>query len=161
MDIKPHTANDVVGRTPQQQRAQAATNSKFRKHKKLQWIVAAIVLVVLIAGGVWWYFAYNTTQIDSSKYQAVFLENNQVYFGKLYSYNTNHPYLKNVWYIQTPDSTNSADSTKNTQSSMQLIQLTKSVHGPEDEMLLNKSKILFVENLSSNSQVTKLINSNK
>lgn len=159
MDIKPRTANDVVVRTPQQQHMRVGTSSKFRKQNKAQWIVVAIVL---IAGGAWWYFTQNATQIDSSKYQAVFLQNNQVYFGKLYGYNTNHPYLKNVWYIQSPDSTSSsADSTKNTQSSMQLMQLTKSVHGPEDEMLLNKSNILFVENLASNSQVTKLINSNK
>lgn len=160
MDIKPHSAHDVVGRSPQQRPQQ--TTSKFRKQNKLPWVVGIIILVVLIAAGVWWHVAQNNTQVDSSKYQAVFLQNNQVYFGKLYAYNTSHPYLKNVWYIQTPDSTTGTDSTKTTApSSMQLVQLTKSVHGPEDEMLLNKSNILFVENLASNSQVTKLINSNK
>jgi len=114
-------------------------------------IVAVCVVYYLVNGG---------SQVDSSKYQAVFLNNNQVYFGKLHSYGTDHPYLTNVWYIQTP-ATSSSSSSASQSSQLQLQQLTKSVHGPEDEMILNKSQVLFVENLASDSQVVKLINSNK
>ena len=54
---------------------------------KKGWFVKAVVIVValaVLAAGLWGYNALSQgTLIDSGKYQAVFLTNGQVYFGKL------------------------------------------------------------------------------
>lgn len=155
-DIKPNNRPVVP------QVARPVAHSNRRQSRKISLLIGAIVAALIIIGALSYYLLNSKSQIDNSKYQAVFLNNNQVYFGKLHGYYTNRPYLTSVWYIQTPDSATGGNSKAPAQSSqLQLQKLNTSVHGPEDEMILNKSQILFVENLSSDSQVTKLINSNK
>lgn len=165
MDIQPRTSDvQPVSRVPAAGRVSEGPNqSKKPSGKKMPWRLLAIIVAVVIVAGAAWYFlrGRDDSGVDSSKYQAVFLENNQVYFGKLYGYNTGHPYLKNVWYIETQPGQSDTSKAPTSSSQMQLKHLTDAVHGPDDEMLLNKSQILFVENLSGNSQVVKLINSSK
>lgn len=120
--------------------------------KKLWWLGGAIVVVIALTLGA--YFTFFNSQIDSSKYQAVFLSNGQVYFGKLHGYYTGRPYLTDVYYIQ--GSTTGTSSTS-TDTNQQLVKLGSELHAPEDEMILNKSSILFVENLTSNGKVVQLI----
>jgi len=40
---------------------------------------------------------------------------------------------------------------------LQLIKLGKELHGPKDQMVLNRDHILFIEELSSDSKVVKSI----
>lgn len=134
------------------------THGKISQRFRWYWMVIVVLALVVIGEAVYVYVRNTTTGIEASHYQAVFLNNNQVYFGKLHDYSTSHPYLTDVWFIQSPTGTSDTMKTVS-QQQLQLTQLKKAVHGPEDEMLLNKSQILFVENLTSNSQVTKLINS--
>lgn len=153
-DVKP------ANRAAAQEAMRSSARSSKKRFGKFGILSIVVIIVVIVAAGVAYYFVNGGSQVDSSKYQAVFLNNNQVYFGKLHSYGTDQPYLTNVWYIQTPVTSSSVASAAQS-SQLQLQQLTKSVHGPEDEMILNKSQVLFVENLASDSQVVKLINSNK
>ena len=99
---------------------------------------------------------YVGNQVDGSKYQAVFLSNGQVYFGKLHGYYTGRPYLTDVYYIQSP--TTSSSGSSSTDTNQQLVKLGSEVHAPENEMILNKSSILFVENLTDKSKVVQLMN---
>jgi Tfp pilus assembly protein PilN len=134
--------------------------ARRRASKKMWWIAGAIVVVValIISGSLYFY----RSQIDSSKYQAVFLTNGQVYFGKLHNYYTNRPYLTDVYYIQAPagsDATAKADTTDT--SNQQLVKLGSEVHAPTNEMILNKQSILFVENLTTDGKVVQLIQQNQ
>lgn len=155
MDQHPQN-RDVIAR-PVVPAQRVTPAPKQRKSKKVWWIATIIVVVALAAlGFVGRYFWMGGSQVDSSKYQAVFLSNGQVYFGKLHAYYTEHPYLTDVYYIQA----NSTDTTKtsaDTNGNQQLIKLGGEIHAPEDEMILNKQSILFVENLTSGSKVVKLI----
>ncbi|HEU0266052.1 MAG TPA: hypothetical protein VFQ70_00305 [Candidatus Saccharimonadaceae bacterium] len=157
-----NTASDGAGqmhRTLAQVRPIPKSNSQAHtKGFHWYWGVIVVLSLIIICGAMWVFVRASATGVDSSRYQAVFLSNNQVYFGKLHHYDTNHPTLTDVWYIQTPSSDSTA---KSSADQLQLTQLSKAVHGPEDEMLLNKSSILFVENLTSNSRVVKLIDGSK
>lgn len=138
---------------------QRGRSSRARGNKKIWWIGGAIVVVVaLLVGGSLYTFS---SQIDSNKYQAVFLSNGQVYFGKLHNYYTNRPYLSDVYYIQAPSGTNADANANADTSNQQLVKLGSEVHGPENEMILNKSSILFVENLTDDGKVVKLIQEDK
>lgn len=43
------------------------------------------------------------------------------------------------------------------QRNVQLIKLGQEVHGPEDEMILSKDQVLFIENLKPDGKVAKTI----
>ena len=89
--------------------------------------------------------------VDSNSYQAVFLSNNQIYFGHVKSSSSDFLTLTDVYYIQIND----ADQTQN-----RLVRLGDSEpHGPRNEMIINKTHILFMENLSPNSKVVQAIQS--
>ena len=87
--------------------------------------------------------------IDRNAYQAVFLSNNQIYFGHVKNSSSDYVELDDVYYIQVND----ADTTQN-----RLVRLGDAEpHGPKNEMVINKSHILFIENLNSSSKVVQAI----
>lgn len=140
------------GQTPN-----VAHRPEGKKPGKLVWWIVGIIAIVILAV-IGWLLFINRSQVDGSKYQAVFLDNGQVYFGKLHGYYTANPYLTNVYYIQSQDTSTSGDkSSTATPASSTLIKLGSEIHGPEDKMILNKSSILFVENLTDKGKVVQAI----
>ena len=98
-----------------------------------------------------------------SGYQAVFLTNGQVYFGKLENANSKHPVLTEVYYLQSsqqnPQST--TDQSNQQQTKLSLVKLGNELHGPTDKMVLKGDQILFWEDLKDDGQVVKLIKENQ
>ncbi len=137
-------------------------SKKSRNKKKLSlWIIGAIVALALLVGAALFYKTTVGSLIDSKKYQAVFLTNGQVYFGKLQRSGEYYK-LSNVFYLQATQS--STDDTNNPQqaaaadSGVQLIKLGNEVHGPEDSMVIEKDQVLFFENLKNDGKVVDSIN---
>ncbi len=90
--------------------------------------------------------------VDSSKYQAVFLQTGQVYFGKVTDLNASRIVLNNIYYLQT-----SSTTTTTANSSVSLVKLGCELHQPYDEMVINRSQVTFWENLQDNGQVAKAV----
>lgn len=90
--------------------------------------------------------------VDDSKWQAVFLTNNQVYFGKLVNYDSGYVTLTDVYYLRT-----ASDLDQSGGSSLNLIKLGGELHGPEDVMYIPKATVLFWENMKPTSQVVETI----
>ena len=134
-------------------------------NKGLLWTIV-IALLVLIVGFVGWMVWSNSksgaTGIDSSRYQAVFLSNGQIYFGKLSAFNDESFKITNIYYPQAQATGEEAETDVNAeQSSIQLFAVTEGVHGPDDEMIILKNQILYYENLKADSKVTQLIEQNR
>jgi hypothetical protein len=81
----------------------------------------------------------------------VFLSNGQIFFGKLSSGNDTYDYLRHVYLLQ------SSVTSRGSSGTQQLIKLTKEIHGPEDLMMIDRSQILYIENLDPRGQAAKLI----
>ena len=131
------------------------------KNHKLKIIGISIGAVLLFAGlslGVLLAYKSNTnSSIDNNRYQAVFLSNGQVYFGKLHTYNGSYMKLNSIYYLQTKSaaaSENPQATSDQAEANVQLIKLGSEVHGPDDEMVISKDQILFFENLKKDSQVS-------
>lgn len=111
-------------------------------------LLAAVALYLGFSGGV----GNESKKINDKQYQAVFLNNGQVYFGKIAGLNNKYVDLTNVFYIE-----NNATSTTGTQSQSQNYTLRKlgttELHAPEDEMIINREQVTFWENLKDSSQV--------
>lgn len=146
-------------------RAAQSAPRQEKATKRFMWpIVIAIVVVVAAIVGcfVWANLRGGSASIvvDSSKYQAVFFTNGQVYFGKLQAVNQDYLKLTDIFYLQAAgdDSANNPqNTTKDSNSNVQLIKLGDEIHGPEDEMIISKEQVLFYENLKTNSKVSETI----
>jgi hypothetical protein len=131
-------------------------------------IVAAVIAALIVLGlivGCW----YKGTQMQSAyiehdKYQAVFLTNNQVYFGKVQLLADRSVRMTDVYYLQSQTAAQAenekmADPSQSggTKATPQLIKLGSELHGPEDAIMFSKEQVLFWENLKSDSKVAKAI----
>lgn len=89
--------------------------------------------------------------IDRDAYQAIFLTNDQIYFGRLKNISSDYLILKDVYYVKVGES-----------GSGQIVKLGASEpHGPKDEMVINQDQVIFWENLRPDSSVVKVIQSTK
>lgn len=84
------------------------------------------------------------------EYQAVFLDNGQVFFGKLSDIGSDYPLLKEIFYVQTQTN----PETKEVRSI--LIKRGNEWHGPTS-MRVNSKHIVIIEPVSPDSKVAKLI----
>lgn len=133
--------------------------------RKVTALVVLLILVALAMGWSWWLFGRNTNYdegktINSKEFQAVFLTNGQVYFGKLGDLNHKYVTLTDIYYLQVQSSDNSlqnASSSTTTNSQVSLAKLGSELHGPEDKMSISSDQVLFWENLKSDSKVSQAI----
>lgn len=134
-------------------------SSKKSKLPVVSTIIGVLILIALVVLGVFMFQKSSVaTQIDSSKYQAVFFTNGQVYFGKLESLNSDYFKLSDIFYLQSKetDGTN-PQKTDNEAPNIQLTKLGNELHGPTDAMIMNKDQIFFFENLKSDGKVSAAI----
>lgn len=136
--------------------------------RKRMWIIVAILAVVALivaAVIVMWFSrpAGGDTAIQRDKYQAVFLTNGQVYFGKLGNSGGDYMQLSDVYYLQvdqdvqgTGEGEQTEDVTKK-DDQVSLAKLGGELHGPEDAMQINREQVLFWENLTDSSKVVSAI----
>ncbi|MEK7121210.1 MAG: hypothetical protein AAB857_00710 [Patescibacteria group bacterium] len=129
----------------------------FLKKTWLQSVVYAIMIVVgILAIIILVPRAYSVLSpdilgatTDAETYQAVFLANNQIYFGRLKNINSDYLILSDVYYVKINES-----------GAGQLVKLgAGEPHGPRDEMIINQDQVLFWENLNFDSPVVKTIQS--
>jgi len=161
---QPKQEPEPVHRAPSSHRP--AQEKKSFKRFKLPIILIALLLIVVVSLLAWTSFSNKNAgaAIDTSKYQAVFFTNGQVYFGKLSTVNDNYLKLTDIYYLQT-QSTDAKDTnpqqTSTDQSNVQLIKLGEEIHGPEDEMVLSRDQVLFYENLKADGKVGQSIEAYK
>lgn len=134
-------------------------------------LIGVVVGVLLLAGLFFFLLSRQSNPaglIDTSRYQAVFFTNGQVYFGKLTSIGGDYYKLTDIYYIQAGqaaaanDSENPQETDASPQSaSPELIKLGNEIHGPEDAMIINRDQVLFFENLKKDGKVTNVINQYK
>lgn len=112
-------------------------------------IVGAVIIAIAILVMGWLSTRSHVVQFDKP-YQAVLLSNGQVYYGRLEGYGTDHPVLREVYYVQS-----SVNPQTHEQSNI-LLKRGKEWHAP-DRMYLNPSQILLVEPVGTDSKVADLI----
>jgi len=138
------------------------------KRKTILWVVIILVLALLILtvfnglfSGSSKNFGRLSDWADFSKYQAVFLSNGQVYFGKVTDANNQTLVLEDIYYLRSAGNlqVSNADNTAAAQATdnFSLVKLGNEIHGPEDKMSINLSQVLFTEDLKNDSKVVEAI----
>lgn len=132
---------------------------------KTPWITLAIVVLLLGIGGVVFRDKLlgkaktgNVLGATTNGYEAVFLTNGQVYFGRLSNPSQDYVTLTDIYYLQVGPQQGSAQPNQPApQQSITLVKLGNELHGPVDEMHINRSQVLFYEDLKEDGQVVKAI----
>jgi hypothetical protein len=121
-------------------------------------ILVVAIAILLYNGG-----TKQSNYVDKDKQQAVFLTNGQVYFGKIKDVNSQYIDLRNIYYLNVnqqvqPDQKDDKNKeASNAQNSISLVKLGCELHGPADQMIINRDQITFWENLKDDGQVAKAI----
>src|SRR5690606_1863481 len=129
-------------------------------------LLMVVVAAVAVVGWLFWP-TNNAVEgtIDTEKYQAVFLSNGQVYFGKLGIVDNDYMKLTNVYYLErqlsttTEGDTNPVDdvNAQTGENNFQLLKYSDVLYGSEDAMVISKDDIIRFENLRSDGVVAKAI----
>ena len=111
---------------------------------------AALMLAVFGTLALTGVFPHRMSAKQTPGYQAVLLDNGQVYYGQVASLDSDYPVLTNVFYVQQ------AINPETKQTSNILLKRGKEWHAP-DRMLLSARHIVMVEPVSPGSTVASLI----
>jgi hypothetical protein len=161
------------------------SNERYYPESNFPWmkVVLAVVIVLIIIGAGWLLYTWqrpanqggsgllpslsgsaDSLKIDQGKYQAVFLTNGQVYFGKIMSHDLSYLELADIYYIQVVpvlqqgEGDNKNDNkNQEQQNQISLVKLGNEIHGPLDRMMINRDQVAFVEDLKDDSKVTQAI----
>lgn len=133
--------------------------SKIRNHKVLNvvYITLLFSITILIVSVVSSIFLFDSDSdkeskfVDKGKYQAVFLNGGQVYFGKVSELTGKYLTLGDIYYL-TPSQDVQADNNANkTPQNFTIKKLGCELHRPQDTMVINREQIVFWENLKDDS----------
>jgi hypothetical protein len=138
----------------------------------LPWVILGVLVLAIISLGVFFRDRLFPRPINgpaqerpAGQYQAVFLVNGQVYFGRLEDRSGEYVVLRDIYYLRVtqPPLQGPAEQTQQQpaqtqqQPQISLVKLGSELHGPEDEMYISRAQVLFYENLTENGQVVQAI----
>ncbi len=120
-------------------------------------IVALVVVVLVGLCAVSYYTGFASRLLGGNEYKAVFLGNGQVYFGRLFNERSQYAVLKEVFYLQITQAPQPLKPGETPPTNINVVKLGGELHGPTDEMRINRDQILFIETLKSDSRVVQAI----
>lgn len=152
---QPASNPNNVGR-PAHNSHQEKKPSKFNRikdHKALKvayigLLFSITVLIVALVASIFLFDSGRKSQaklVDTSKYQAVFLNGGQVYFGKITDLTNSYIAISDIYYLQVNQSVQPDD--KSSQNNFTLAKLGCELHRPQDVMVINQEQVIFWENL--------------
>jgi hypothetical protein len=149
--------------TPQGNFGSFGTPNTFSKVLVVCLIVLSLAVVAALGAKAFHQYgvgapASEQSAVKSAQYQAVFLANGQVYFGKIKSINDSYVTVNDIYYLQQQvQQQQQAKDAKDQNSNLSLTKLGNELHGPEDSMYISKDQVTFWENLKDDSKVAQAI----
>ncbi|MCA9330185.1 hypothetical protein KDA11_06040 [Candidatus Saccharibacteria bacterium] len=157
------STNKVAQKTLAQRPEQYYMTTEKQKPSvvKILLIISAVILVLALIGGASFKLLKNKNNLSligvkSSQYQALFLTNGQVYFGKIEKADSKTVKISDIFYLQVQQTVQPKED-EDQKGETQLVKLGEELHGPEDEMFIDRSQVLFWENLKDNGKVVEAI----
>ncbi len=123
------------------------------------WLFITLVLVIIVLGAAI-FLMPKLKMTKNTQYQAIFLDNQQVYFAQVVKEDALSVYLDDVYYIQTqqqviPATEEGAEDT--VQEVPVLIKRGQELHQPSGWMQINRDKIISIEQIGADSEILKEI----
>lgn len=121
-------------------------------------LLFSLTLLTLAVIGMIMMFKQNDEErfVAKDKMQAVFLNGGQVYFGKIRELNNKYVGVTDIYYLRVNQQVQPKEG-ENAQQDISLVKLGCELHGPTDQMLINRDQVVFWENLKADGQVAKAV----
>lgn len=119
----------------------------------LLFLIAGLILALVIFVVVGSKNSTNESSVQTDKYQAVFLTNGQVYFGKIVDQTTKTVELRDIYYLTPTQSVQPNDKKESANPDFTLVKLGCELHGPQDQMIIERGQVSFWENLKDDGKV--------
>lgn len=144
-----HASSASPSKAPYREKSLA--RGKMRRPGRKRILLVIGFVVVLNAA---FYFVFSFVQdkgpSTDTRYNAIFLDNNQVYFAKIKNTGRKYLTITDVYYF-------GKDSNDQYSDDITLRKLGSEVHGPTDEMKILEDHILYIEELREDSRVVQAI----
>lgn len=137
-----------------------------RSKRGKKWLFVLVLLLVVGVLGYWWRPIFSSLPrlpfFGGDVYHAVFLENGDVYFGKLSKKGSPFVLLRDAYYLKVSEqSQKTQDGKQISVPDLKLIKIGGEFHKPTDEIELERGHILFIQELQDDSAVIKVIDEHK
>jgi hypothetical protein len=130
-----------------------------RKTRIFSVVLLFSITVLLLALSLSFFLRPSSTEsrfVDKAKLQAVFINGGQVYFGRIGSLNERFLSMSDIYYLRVNQQVQ-PDQNNATKQDISLVKLGCELHGPTDEMVINREQVTFWENLKDDGQVAKAV----
>jgi hypothetical protein len=114
--------------------------------------VAIAIAVLVLAFAIVRVWDFTIPRVGATRYQAVFLQNGQTWFGHYRDRIGPYAAMDTVYYVQTKTSQDA-----DVPPTSQLIKRGNELHGPDRAVLIPKTAILFIEDLRDDSPIAKFM----
>lgn len=141
-------------------KAEESGAETMKKKSSRKFLFSAALLVVVLASPFLAVYVKErlpfgrSDKVGESDYYAVFLDNDQIYFGKLASKSAEEIVLSDVYFLQVNSAANQDPNTQ-----VALVKIGNELHGPTDEIFINMEHVTFYEKLREDSKVVESIKS--
>lgn len=151
----PHSPASV---SPAKKRSERSLGNSLLRYSTLILLFSTAILMLAVAAA----FARGNREkeanfVKGKQLQAVFLNGGQVYFGNITSMNSSYISMANIYYLRVNQSVQPNASTTSSSNDVSLVKLGCELHGPEDQMVINQTQVIFWENLKTDGQVAKAV----
>lgn len=159
---RPATAQPHVEEyTPRPHKTWTSSVNESSRRKKWPFLAAIAAAIVVLAVVGWWHLGAQggVKQPAGDRYQAVFLDNGQVFFGKLKNVDGTYLVLENAYYTKKADVPEGATEEQKAaiENNVSLAKVGSEVYGPETSMSIRAEQVLFWQNLTADSKVSNAI----
>lgn len=147
--------------SPAQLREQARLMRTGAMRARAKWwhiMVVITIWLALITLAAWMIVRtqWSTPRLDTNRYQAVFLDDGKVFFGKMNNTDGEYITLDDAYYTKSAGS-NSDQQSAPTNDQTALIRVGSEAYGPENSIQVARSKVLFWQNLREDSKIVQAI----
>ncbi len=153
--------NHTAAPAPQGGKKQKRGLNGLRDLRLVQLLLLFSITILLVA--VVWFVALGGgnkaegTYVDDKKLQAVFLNGGQVYFGNINDLNGKFLSMSNIYYLRVNQQVQPDANASTSANDISLVKLGCELHGPDDNMVINREQVIFWENLKDDGQVAKAV----
>lgn len=132
------------------------------KGLKLASVLLLFSVTVLLVALLWFVVRGNPASenkyVESDKYQAVFLINQQLpYFAKVSEMNNKYVVIQDIYYLSVNQQVQPNTENQAAAQDISLVKLGCELHGPQDRMVINREQVVFWENLKDDGKVVDAI----
>ncbi len=135
------------------------TTGKGRAVKVVLIILVFMVIVAFIGISLWQDGTFRNISQSirfKSSYQAIFLSNGQLYFGKITEITNEYIMMDSPHFLQLAQEPGEQVEPE-VQPEMKLISIKDEFHKPKDFVMIEKSSVIFIEELRDVSQIADAI----